>query len=285
MSNVGIDARRELSGLESSRPELSAWLRPLRVALGALDTEPWRSIVPVCSPHRAPDAPLLHEAVVSLASTAAHAHVRDVLRAALLEQHHAAVDAVDSVRLLELAVARDAAAVDEMAAAIGVPGDALNAAAQLAAVPLLIACARGTGATRPLATWTNRYCHVCGSLPLLAEVLGLERARQLRCGRCGAGWQSHVLLCAFCGESDHAKLGSLVPAGAEGQTCWVETCTSCKGYMKTRAGLRGLPAEQVLIEDARTLDLDLVALERGYVRPEMEGFPVRMRIDSRGSIN
>ena len=156
MSNVRIDARRELSGLESARPELSAWLRPLRVALGALDNEPWRSIVPLCSPHRAPEAPLLHEAVVLLDPSAAHTHVGDVLRAALLAQNHAAVDAVDAERLLELAVARDVQAVDEMAAAIGVQGDALNAAAQLAAVPLLLGGARATGAAKPLTAWAHR---------------------------------------------------------------------------------------------------------------------------------
>ena len=39
------------------------------------------------------------------------------------------------------------------------------------------------------------------------------------------------LRCPFCGEADHAQLGSLVSADRPEQT--IEVCDSCKGYVKS----------------------------------------------------
>ncbi|MGH7444177.1 MAG: formate dehydrogenase accessory protein FdhE, partial [Longimicrobiales bacterium] len=165
----------------------------------------------------------------------------------------------------------------DLAAHAGLDAGRLGAAAQLAALPLLHASARALApATRD--DWRERYCHVCGALPLVVEALGLDRARQLRCGRCGSGWNTHVLLCPFCGEHDHARLGSLVPEGPAGQVCWVETCTTCRGYWKTRAVLRGTAPEALLLDDACSLELDVAATERGFARPAREGFQVRVRV-------
>jgi FdhE protein len=269
--------QRELRELETQRPELGGWLQPLRVSLDALALESFRDVTPICSAVRLPDAPLLHEAIIPVIASSLHAHVHAVLTAAFGHQLRAGIDGLDAAQVLEMAIAQDDQALATLAGLAGLDADALNAAAQLAAVPLLITCARAIAA-RPLAAWPSGYCHVCGALPALAEVLGLERARQLRCARCGASWQTQVLLCAFCGERDHEQLGSLVPDGAQGQIAWVETCNTCRGYLKTRAALRGAAAESLLIEDARTLELDLVATERGYQKPAHAGFQTRVRL-------
>ena len=247
---------RELSELETQRPELSAWLRPLRVSLASLDGGTWTNAIPVCSQHRAPDAPLLHDAIVTIEYDRVVAHVRAVLRAALSDRDFESAAGIDALTLLSHAVNRGDSCLDS---------PAIEAAADIAAIPLLVACARATSAA--VTQWAHGYCHVCGELPVFAEVLGLERTRQLRCARCCTAWKTNVLICPFCGESDHARLGSLVPDGPQGQICWVETCSTCKGYIKTRAALRSMIAESVLIEDARTVDLDLVAIERGFTKP------------------
>lgn len=269
--------QRELTELAAQRPELATWLHPLSVSLAALASEELRALVPMCAAARAPEAPMLHDAVLLLDAAAMRTHVHAVLTASLGQRQRARIEGIDPLRLLELAIAQDDEGINALAADAQVEPPALNAAAQLAAVPVLIACAQAV-APRPLNNWPHDYCHVCGALPVLAEMLGLERTRHLRCGRCGASWQSHVLLCPFCHERDHAKLGSLVPDGAQGQVVWAETCNSCQGYIKTRAALRGVSAESVLIEDARTLELDLVAVERGYQKPARVGFAVRVRI-------
>jgi formate dehydrogenase maturation protein FdhE len=269
--------QRELSELASQRPELGAWLLALRVSLNALTLDAFRGIVPICSARRAPDAPLLHDAIIPVNGSALRAHVHAVLTAALGRTMRPSIDVLDAAQVLELAIAQDVRALSAIASEADMDAHALNAVAQLAAMPILIACTRAVAA-QPLQHWSRDYCHVCGALPALAEVLGLERARHLRCARCGASWKTQVLLCAFCGERDHARLGSLVPDGQPGQIAWVETCSTCQGYLKTRAALRAAAAENVLIEDARTLELDLVATERGYQKPAQGAYPTRVRL-------
>ncbi|HEX6309625.1 MAG TPA: formate dehydrogenase accessory protein FdhE [Longimicrobiales bacterium] len=267
----------QLSELERQRPELGPWLRPLGIALNAAALEPWRSLAPMCAQDRAADAPALHGALVPLEPTAVRGHVRAVLAAALGSAGRARRQEIDAAALLEIAVAQDDEQLARLAADIDTDAAILAAAAQLAALPLLHACARAL-APHPVRGWTQRHCHVCGALPLMAEVIGLERTRQLRCGRCAAAWHTQVLLCPFCGERDHARLGSLVPDGAVGQVCRIETCATCRGYWKTRTVLRSAAPEALLLDDARTLELDVAAAERGYERPQRGGFATRIRI-------
>jgi FdhE protein len=58
----------------------------------------------------------------------------------------------------------------------------------------------------------------------------------------------------------------------------VDTCLTCKGYVKTRALLQPTPPYAVVLEDLATVDWDIVALERGYVRPTRPGYPLRVRL-------
>ncbi len=142
------------------------------------------------------------------------------------------------------------------------PG-ALAAVASIAAMPLLQACARRWTSRIP-ATWAHGYCPICGAWPAFAEARGLERARRLRCARCGADWWNEWLRCPYCGVRDHTRLGALVPEAA-GERRKVETCTVCRHYVKTLTTLTPTPAADVAVEDLATLDLDLVALAQGYV--------------------
>lgn len=266
---------RELDALEAERPELLPWLHPLRVALAALSAEPWQRLVPLAATEREPNAPLLHGALVPLDEAVARNHVAAVLAAAFGGRNlHKRPDAI---AVLDAAIAQDQTAIAALAADARIEHPALAAAAQLAALTLLQACARAL-APKAESDWNHGYCPVCGAYPALAEVLGLERRRQLRCGRCGVGWRTEVLLCAFCGERDHEQLGSLVPDGAAGQLAWIETCATCRAYLKVRAALRAAAPELVLIEDARSVELDLAATERGFQRPDRAGFPVHARL-------
>jgi FdhE protein len=79
-------------------------------------------------------------------------------------------------------------------------------------------------------------------------------------------WRTAWLRCPYCGETDHQRLGVLIPA-APGATGTVETCATCTGYLKTRATLQALPAYAVALEELAMIELDMVALERGFTRP------------------
>ena len=140
----------------------------------------------------------------------------------------------------------------------------------LLALPLLHACRRRWQDALPPA-WPHGYCPLCGAWPAFAELCGVERSRHLRCGRCGAAWRAHGLSCPYCGTTDHQALGSLI--AEEGAAPWsIEVCERCRGYVKTFTRLQpGAPA-QGLIDDLASVELDLAAKQRGYLRPEGPGY-------------
>lgn len=141
--------------------------------------------------------------------------------------------------------------------------------------------------------WDRGYCPICGSWPALAELVGPERRRVLRCGRCGTAWSWLVLLCPYCGNDDHRSLGTLIPEnvrpgpasparGEPPSKDRVDTCERCHGYVKAIATFSSYPAVRLVAEDVATLALDVGAREAGYTRPgtvdvETAGIPRLVR--------
>jgi len=183
---------------------------------------------------------------------------------------------LETLELVAAAVAQDWSAIAAVATRASVPDGALATIAPLVSWPLLQACGRRLGPYIP-ADWGHGYCPVCGAWPLLAELRGLERARRLRCGRCAADWPLPWLLCAYCGERRHERLGSLVSEGQlDGRK--IETCTECRGYLKSVSTLEPLTPAGVLLTDLETVELDLVAREREWIRPDRPACALDVRI-------
>jgi FdhE protein len=63
----------------------------------------------------------------------------------------------------------------------------------------------------------------------------------------------------------------------------VETCSSCQGYLKSIASLQGFAPFDLLLQDLETIELDLVALDRGYTRPARSGFALDFQLLDRAS--
>jgi FdhE protein len=268
-AGLRTDATAQLADLEHRRPEWSAWLRMLREALRALDDAAWSDGLGDLAGARAADAPLLHGRVLTV----------DARRLGRLMQDLAATAAVTGYRpspetdtdLLSAVLRHDHKRLEGLGA--------LETVAQLAALPLLQACRRSLQEHVPR-PWPHGYCPICGSWPLLAELRSLDRTRWLRCGRCGGDWPVSWLCCAFCGESNHERLGTLVLEG-EPETLTVETCSTCSGYLKAITTLQAIPPFELLLRDLDTVDLDVAALDRGFVRPERDGFPLDLRVTGR----
>lgn len=249
-----VEIEQQVAEARRRNPESEAWLRLLEVALDeSEDRAVWESAVPKPAADRPIKAPLLFRAHITVDERAA----RRLLRR--LGSHG------DAKALLQAGVRQDDAATP-----------ALRVVAQMAAIPLLQACARVL-APEVSSSWWEGYCPLCGAWPVLTEYIGLERKRQLRCGRCGTGWAIPMLRCAFCDETDHERLGYLAPEG-DGDTRKVEVCETCKGYVKGLATVRSLPPWAILLDDLATVHLDVVALERGYERPERPGHALEARV-------
>jgi FdhE protein len=181
----------------------------------------------------------------------------------------------DALTLVEAAVRQDLATIATTATEHGLEAGALVSVIHLASLPILRSSARALEQQLPL-HWPHGYCPVCAAWPLLAERRGLDRSRRLRCGRCAGQWEVEWLTCNFCGERDHRQLGSLVLD--DGELFKVETCASCRGYLKSVATLQAIPAFELMLRDLETVELDLIALDRGYSRPEGSGCKLEVHL-------
>lgn len=111
--------------------------------------------------------------------------------------------------------------------------------------------------------WGQPACPICGGPPLLAEVVGGEAARLLRCAACGAGWPFAAARCVHCDNTD-ATLFHHLPDDRPDAANRLELCDQCHGYLKLAAAAEPTPAELLTIVDTAFLPLDALARERGY---------------------
>ena len=268
-----VELQERVAAVRRETPESDAWLKLLEAALAETeDGAVWETAVPQPGADRPVKAPLLSHTRITLDARATRGWVRRLLTLALPAQARK----IDGVALLEAALCHDDARIDALAASGGADPAALRVAGQMALLPLLQACARAFTADVPPAWWEG-YCPVCGAWPVVAEYTGLERKRQLRCGRCGVAWAIPLLRCVYCDETHHDHLGYLTPEAGE-QTRKIEVCNSCKGYLKAVTTVRSLAPWAILVDDLTTVPLDIAALERGYRRPERPGYALEMQV-------
>jgi FdhE protein len=277
------DIRPRLDAAAQRHPDGRAWLTLLAETLRALQAPAWAAVVPQPAPERPAAAPLLAGVTLAVDPNMVRRWVRGLLQQAakVTNPSTASLTAIstrrfDPLPLLEAAMCLDETRLADLARANGVAPDALGALMQLATMPLLQVCGQCLAQQVPM-DWSYGYCPVCGAWPTLAEVRGLERTHRWRCGRCGGDWGLALLRCPYCGEASHQRLGSLT-AEDDDATCTVDTCLTCRGYVKTRAVLQPTPPYAVVLEDLATVDWDIVALERGYMRPTQPGYPLGVRL-------
>ncbi len=269
--NVELEER--VAAVRRAAPESDAWLKLLEAALAESEAGAvWEAAVPRPVAERPVKAPLLSHTRITLDARATRGWVRRLLALAL----PAEARKVEGIALLEAALCHDDARIDALARSSGADPAVLRVTGQMAVLPLLQTFARALAPDVP-ATWWEGYCPVCGAWPVVAEYTGLERKRQLRCGRCGAGWAIPLLRCVYCDETDHDRLGYLTPEAGE-QTRKIEVCNTCKGYLKAVTTVRPVAPWALLVDDLTTVPLDIAALERGYQRPETPGYPLESRI-------
>jgi FdhE protein len=276
---VSAPSRSRIQTIAAKSPEFAPFLALIAIALEEAGAPSWSTLVSDGSIRATsdpvPSAPLLDGAEIAVPESAARRLVARLLEAA---SHKAAARSpkLDALALIEAAIHHDAARVAGIAEELGVDPAALAPIAQLAAMPLLLACCRAL-TPRIAPGFAEGYCPICGGFPTIAEVRGLTRRRRLRCGRCGGDAGFEALACVFCGQRDHLRLTALVPESG-GEARKVEACEDCRGYLKMLASLTAWPAEAVLLEDLGAVALDLAAHERGYIRPAEPGRRAGVRL-------
>ncbi len=281
-----IDARSEVA---ASPLEWAPWVAFVEETLREASLPAWNAAVPAIDNGRPSDAPLLAGAIVSMDPAAVLGALRRLggvlsRRGTPALARAAAVlkDRVDGPALFAASLRGLDESMVRIADKRSIDSDTLAAVASILPVPFLHACHRRF-AGQVSEGWTRAYCPVCGSWPAFAEVLDADRSRRFRCGRCGSGWHAEILRCAFCENRDHAELVMLVPSDDTRHRA-VEACMRCSGYVKTFTTLEPCSPGAVMLNDLATVDLDLAALDRGYVRPGGVGYPLRLRVNAAGLI-
>lgn len=262
-----------LDALARAEPEWAAWLRVVREAASELSDPAWKADATRATAASARD-PWLSAATLSPDGRAVAGLLERLIGAARAHGLHAlAGDATaerqtspdEALAVFLAAVNGDAATLDRQAAAIGAAAEGWRTLAGLLPMPFLHGCARHWAASGR-AGWSQGYCPVCGAWPAFAEVHGIDRARHLRCGRCGAGWPMPALACTYCASTDHDALGTLVVDGRRSKFS-LEVCRGCSGYLKSCTTLQATPSDEVLAVDLESVEFDLVAIEHGFLRP------------------
>ena len=272
---TSLPATPALAALVEGHPEWEVWLSLLRVAREAMEAPAWRETAPAAPTHGDAGRPLVDGSALSVDARATAALTTELWRRA----GQPPLPDRAAIPMLEAAVSEDTERLRALATDTGADEALLGVIASLAAMPLLHACRRAWH-DRVSPDWTRGSCPVCGALATLAEARGLERALRLRCGRCGADWPAEVVRCVFCGTADHERLEALV-ADKAGDTRRVDACTICGGYLKTVATLTACPAADVTMLDLVTVDLDVAAMEHGFVRPVPPPHAEGVRITAR----
>lgn len=271
---LGVQAQDALRTCADETPEWRVWLSLLETALAAADEPVWQQVQIRCARARPVRAPLLDNALLGVAPHATSRLLKDLLAHAAPGSpppHDAAATA-----MLQAALSMQAQPIAHLAEQHAIPAARLRTVAHFLGVPLLLQAARRAEALLPR-DWSAGYCPVCGAWPSLAELRGLERSRVLRCGRCAAAWKRDVLRCSFCDERDYRRQSSIVPQEG-GELVRIETCDTCRGYLKSVTTLRARPAWALPLDDLRTLPLELKALDRHYARPTAPGWHTQMRV-------
>ena len=292
-SGLRTDTTSRLSQLQQQRPEWQAWIRLLAIAEQASHDDGSSSILnepdlTTGSSDSRDDTPLLHGRSLQADLSGIHRLVGRLAAAAASGPVEGGTSLygyqpspAETLALVSAAAVQDQDRLETLATRHGLNAGALATVAHLAAYPLLQSCGRQLeSGISP--SWQHGYCPVCAAWPILAERRGLDRSRRLRCGRCSTQWEVPWLHCIYCGERNHERLGTL-EADEQGEVLKVETCATCKGYLKSIATLQGFPAFELLLQDLETVEFDLVALDRGFSRPRNPGFVLDLQIIDRAS--
>jgi FdhE protein len=149
-----------------------------------------------------------------------------------------------------------------MAAQHGLSPDLVWLAAELALAPFVHLLQRRVA----VAEWDRGFCPVCASWPAVVEAIA--GGHSLRCSFCAAAWQISSYRCLYCSNEADTFVTAAPDAAQPGRR--VQLCGACGGYVKVLETTAPAPFPLVAIEDLASMDLDMGAIARKYMRPALK---------------
>jgi len=116
-------------------------------------------------------------------------------------------------------------------------------------------------------SYRQSICPLCSAKPQVGVLRpeGYGAKRSLVCSLCSTEWEYLRILCPVCGEDRFDQLSVFTATGFEHVR--VETCESCRTYLKT-VDLTKTGLAVPVVDELATIPLDLWAKEHGYVKLE-----------------
>jgi FdhE protein len=175
---------------------------------------------------------------------------------------------LDGAALVSACFGRDQRRVRFMVTQQGLSPDIAWLVAELALGPfayLLQYRAFATAhAAGPLRAWDRGFCPGCGSWPAIGEAIGGEQT--LRCSFCAANWSLASYRCIYCANDGDTFVTAAYP---EQPGRRVQMCGACGGYFKVLELEEPTEFPLVAVEDLASMELDMMAIERKYMRPAL----------------
>jgi FdhE protein len=116
-----------------------------------------------------------------------------------------------------------------------------------------------------LDAWDRGFCPACGSWPAVIE--GRAGRHTLVCSFCVARWQLTFYRCLYCGNDGDSFITAAPSPELPGRR--LQLCGECGGYGKVLDVSEPIEFPLVAVEDLASMDLDMVAIERKYVKPPL----------------
>ena len=177
--------------------------------------------------------------------------------------------ALDPATLLSACFGRDQRRVRFIASQAGVSPDLAWLVAEMALAPFAYLLEQralpsdNAAIAQAIAAWDRGFCPACGSWPAVTEAMG--GAHRLRCSFCAATWRLSSYRCQYCGnEKDSFVTAAPDP---EQPARRVQLCGECGGYAKVLEVSEPIEFPLIAIEDLASMDLDMIAIERKYLKP------------------
>lgn len=110
--------------------------------------------------------------------------------------------------------------------------------------------------------WQRNYCPVCGEKAYFSYLRQEDGKRVLICPFCGQEWLYRYLACSWCGNNDHKTISYFEAVEIPGYEVYL--CDKCHSYLKTFNAKKGVGHKDWILEDVKTISLDLIAQKEGY---------------------
>jgi len=110
--------------------------------------------------------------------------------------------------------------------------------------------------------WQRNYCPVCGEKANFSYLRQEDGKRVLICPFCGQEWLYRYLACSWCGNDDHKAISYFEAVEMPGYEVYL--CDRCHRYLKTFNTKKGIGHDDWVLEDVKTINLDLIAQKKGY---------------------